>query len=295
MDPLKRSGSGGYRVERSDNGYVKEIDHDVDDDEEDIRKEGKKEQSLFEEKAFDVLGVDSATTAAEHVGEEGGGDSEKVAIGVPVHFDSPNKSQKNVYHDEDKVFDLLGKPSAEIISSSIQQSPSLEAVKSSESVFNDRALNLVGRGQMTEKAATSGQVEAVSAEPPELVPETNNVVESDGNEAPNEIELLSKQSSTERGITSDDGNGKEDTQTPETSPPLQSLPESHTTKDASDTKASQAEIEELRRLVRIEQQMLREEEQQIIEGTFYLKSIMQQVHQLEHETLEIMKAVGAER
>ncbi|KAL3791214.1 hypothetical protein ACHAW5_007797 [Stephanodiscus triporus] len=55
------------------------------------------------------------------------------------------------------------------------------------------------------------------------------------------------------------------------------------------------EIEELRRLIRIEQQLIEEEQQRIAQGTNQLRSIIQHVQFIENETLEVEKALDAER
>ncbi|KAL3812127.1 hypothetical protein ACHAXA_009386 [Cyclostephanos tholiformis] len=57
----------------------------------------------------------------------------------------------------------------------------------------------------------------------------------------------------------------------------------------------QAEIEELRRLVRKEQRLLEEEQQRIAQGTIQLRSLMQQVQLIEDETRKAERTISAER
>mmetsp|Transcript_34731 Transcript_34731/g.64180 ORF Transcript_34731/g.64180 Transcript_34731/m.64180 type:complete len:328 (-) Transcript_34731:112-1095(-) len=68
-----------------------------------------------------------------------------------------------------------------------------------------------------------------------------------------------------------------------------------TTTTNATLRTTKEEVEELRRLVWMEQQLLEEEQRRIVQGTYNLKSTIQQVQQLEMKTLEVMKSVGAER
>lgn len=56
-----------------------------------------------------------------------------------------------------------------------------------------------------------------------------------------------------------------------------------------------AEVEELRRLVQRERQLLEEERQRALQRTPHIESAIHQVQELEKKTLEVMKAVGVER
>lgn len=247
-DPIKRNGSGGYA------GIKSEGSNDGEDG---------GGPSLFEDKAFSVLGEPSASasaTGAPPIGADSG---------EPHDGDGHADGGAQSTLVDDKVFDLLGEAApATAHVKHAEATPQRSSDKNDESAFDDRILDLLGASakdvESKEEMAVGVPIETSRDDPPELTAEANK--DADAGEAAVDERTSMNLSEEQR---------KENQEArPEESSALQPVPElpSPPTIDSSEgtRKSQRDEIEELRRLVQLEELMLEEEERQAVQVIFSL-------------------------
>ena len=231
----------------------------------DDRKEA---EQLFDDKVFNVLGesttiTDSAVIAAATTTTDADADAAKPT--------------ETTYHD-DKVFDLLGEASTNTSNAADGNNDSNSNVHKQVALRIKEEMNSMKDGveedhDGEDEPALVADIEAADSTGPREVEDINvsKIV------IPLKEEEMDEYMAQELVVS-------------EALPPLPPIPNESrvtTTKD---------EIEELRRLVKMEQQLLHDEQKRIDQTTKHLKSIMEQVHHLENnELLEIAKAIGTEK
>jgi len=197
-------------------------------------------------------------------------------------------SQQSMYDgDRDRAFDLLGKPIESNNAQTLQISK--PGSKKEDAIFDDRASDLLGNLANTFGSNATSDLTATEKSigcERELLTEGTAVEPINAGDGMVDQVELSEMHSQPNSANQRRGDAMpSSTLSPLSAiPPL--LPSPRTTED---------EVEELRRLVREEQQLLEEEMQLIVQWRNHLRSTIQRVQQLENETIEIMSAVGAER